>query len=201
MRSPLDSYGGPCLQPPSTLAKHGAGLPGTCPPNLRAFGFLSLALVWPGTRHSTCQLPSILVGQGLMAPPPRQQWYRCGACPGVVRPGQPPLKGGRGGCRQRVDCNGALARNRTGWLAAFHCPPLPNLGRSQGHCQERDGVTRYPAEPAASPRLPRSWHPSPAPAPLWMHSYLSGAFSLEHRAGVQPGPDPAVTDGQLLIQP
>ena len=32
MRSPLDSYGGPCLQPPSALAKHGAGLPGTCPP-------------------------------------------------------------------------------------------------------------------------------------------------------------------------
>ena len=32
MWSPLDSYGGPCLQPPSTLAKHGACLPGTCPP-------------------------------------------------------------------------------------------------------------------------------------------------------------------------
>lgn len=116
MRSPLDSYGGPCLQPPSALAKHGAGLPGTCPPTYVHSVFLSPSLSsgrGRGIPPASC--PSLPFGQGLTAPPPRQQWYRCGACPGYARPGQPPLKGGRGGCgQQRVDCNGALARKRTG---------------------------------------------------------------------------------------
>lgn len=133
MRSPLDSYGGPCLQPPSQAwgrpTRH-------LPPNLRAFGFsLSLALVWPGTRHSTCQLPIVTIRAGVNGTTPAaavvQVWgmprvrqARAATPQGWARGLRPATRGLQRGTRQEADRVAGSS-----WLPS----PAEPGSRSQGH--------------------------------------------------------------------
>ena len=113
MRSPLDSYGGPCPQPPSALAKHGAGLPGTCPPTYvhSVFSLPRSRLAGDEAFHLPAALDTIRAGVNGTTPAaavaqvwgmPRGRQARAATPQGWAR-GLPATRGLQRGTRQEAD--------------------------------------------------------------------------------------------------